>query len=51
LIAEHGLRGYADLRALTAHDCPRTLNPSVSIYERCRVQFPELPRMVLTVTA
>jgi hypothetical protein len=44
LIAEHGAEKHGDLRQLIAHDCPRMQNPSVSIYELCRVTFPELPR-------
>ncbi len=44
LIAEHGATDYGDLRKLIARDCPRMRDPSVSIYGRCRVQFPELPR-------
>jgi hypothetical protein len=43
LIAEHGA-GECDLRRLVAHDCPRMRDPSVSIYERCGVHFPELPK-------
>jgi len=42
LIAEHG-DDPPNLKALFAHDCPRFTNPSVSIYERCGVHFPELP--------
>jgi hypothetical protein len=44
LIAEHGATEHGDLRRLIAHDCPQMQNPSVSIYERCRVRFPELPK-------
>jgi hypothetical protein len=40
LIAEHD----GSLRELIAHDCPRMRDPSVSIYERCGVMFPELPK-------
>jgi hypothetical protein len=43
LIAERGAENYGDLRKLIAHDCQRMLDPSVSIYERCGVMFPELP--------
>lgn len=48
LIAEHGRDDHGDLCALIAHDCPRMQNPSVSIYERCGVHFPELPKWFLT---
>jgi hypothetical protein len=34
----------ADCAADRARYCPRMQNPSVSIYELCRVTFPELPR-------
>jgi hypothetical protein len=43
LIAEHGGSDH-DLRRLIAHDCPRMQDPSVSIYERCGIHFPELPK-------
>jgi hypothetical protein len=43
LIAEHG-DDPPNLKAIIAHDCPRLLNPSVLIYERCGVHFPELPK-------
>jgi hypothetical protein len=43
LITEDG-DGDHELRRLIAHDCPRMLDPSVSIYERCGVHFPELPK-------
>jgi hypothetical protein len=43
LIAEHG-DDPPNLRGLIAHDCPRMRDPSVSIYERCGVRFPELPK-------
>ena len=46
LIAEHG-DGVLNLRAIIAHDCPRMQNPSASIYDRCGVNFPELPRWFL----
>ena len=46
LIAEHGT-GVLDLCAIIAADCPRMRNPSTSIYERCGVHFPELPRWFL----
>lgn len=45
-IAEHG-SGMLDLRAIIAHDCRRMQDPSVSIYERRGVMFPELPRWFL----
>jgi hypothetical protein len=48
LIAEHGRDDHSDLCALIAHDCPRMQGPSVSIYDRCGVHFPELPRWFLT---
>ena len=48
LIAEHGRDDHCDLLALIAHDCPRLKNPHVSMYERCGVHFPELPRRFLT---
>jgi hypothetical protein len=44
LIAEHGIEDYGDLRWLIAHDSPRMRDPSVSIYERRGVMFPELPK-------
>jgi hypothetical protein len=47
LIAEHGTENYGSLRELIAHDCPRMQDPSVSIYERCGVMFPELPKWFL----
>jgi hypothetical protein len=47
LIAEHGTENYGDLRRLIAHDCPRMQDPSVAIYERCGVMFPELPKWFL----
>lgn len=47
LIAEHGRDDHGDLCALIAHDCPRMRNLSASIYERCGVHFPELPRWFL----
>ena len=43
LIAEHGA-GVLDLRAIMAADRPRMRNPAASIYDRCGVHFPELPR-------
>ena len=48
LIAEHGRDDHSDLCALIAQDCPRMQNPAVSIYERCGVHFPELPRWFMT---
>jgi hypothetical protein len=47
LIAEHGT-GMLDLLAIIAADCPLMRNPSTSIYDRCGVHFPELPRWFLT---
>jgi hypothetical protein len=47
LIAQHGIEDYGDLRKLIAHDCPRMRDASVSIYERCGVMFPELPKWFL----
>jgi hypothetical protein len=47
LIAQHGSENYGDLRKLIVHDCPRMQDPSVSIYERCGVMFPELPKWFL----
>jgi hypothetical protein len=44
LIAQHGRKPQGNLRALIAHDRHRMQNPSISIYERCGVHFPELPR-------
>jgi hypothetical protein len=43
LIAEHG-DGVLDLCAIIAADCPRMQNRSTSMYERCGVHSPELPR-------
>ena len=43
LIAEYGADA-PDLRQIIAHDCPRMLNPSVSIYELCGGHFPDLPK-------
>jgi len=39
--------GVLDLGAVVAHDCPRMQNPAASIYERCGVHFPELPRLFM----
>ena len=47
LIAEHGA-GVLDLCAIIAADCPKMQNPSPSIYDRCGVHFPELPRWFLS---
>jgi hypothetical protein len=47
LIAEHGTEDYGDLRKLIAHDCPRMLDPSVSVYDRCGVMLSELPKWFL----
>jgi hypothetical protein len=33
-----------DLRRVIAHDCPRMIDPHVSVYERCGVLFLELPK-------
>jgi hypothetical protein len=46
LIAEHG-DGVLDLCAIIAADCPKMRN-STSMYDRCGVHFPELPRWFLT---
>jgi hypothetical protein len=43
LIAEYGV-DPPNLGELIAHDCPRMRDPSVSVYERCGVHFPELPK-------
>ena len=43
LIAEHEAE-VLDPRAAIAADCPRMRNPAASIYDRCGVHFPELPR-------
>lgn len=48
LIAGHGRDDHGDLCALIAHDCPWMQNPSVSIYDRCGVHFPELPKWLPT---
>jgi hypothetical protein len=47
LIAEHG-DGVLDLRAVIAADCPKMRNPPTSMYDRCGVNFPELPRWFLS---
>jgi hypothetical protein len=44
LIAEHGRDDHGHLAPLIAHDCPKILNPSANIYDRCGVHFPELPK-------
>jgi len=47
LIAEHG-SGVLDLCAIIAADCPKMRNPSASMYDRCGVHFPELPRWFMS---
>jgi len=47
LTAEHG-SGVLDLCAIVAADCPRMKNRSASMYDRCGVHFPELPRWFMT---
>jgi hypothetical protein len=44
LMARHGAElPLPELRALLAGDCPK--GRSVSIYDKCRVHFPQLPRL------
>ena len=44
LIAEHGVKmDLPTLRQKLAGDCPHAR--SVSIYDKCQVHFPQLPRL------
>lgn len=46
LIARHGpALPLPELRVLLAGDCPK--NRSASIYDKCRVHFPQLPALFM----